>query len=119
MFFNIKVQAQQFEQDVGKKVIEYGNNLDLFEAMNKTIEFLFNVSIAITITFIAASGLQFILSAGDKAKVDNAKKSLTYSLIALAVIMVLNTLITYSLQLFGVGRVETVVSSVTLSQTGQ
>lgn len=119
MFFNIKVLAQQYEKDVGKKVIEFGSDLNIFDAINKTIGFLFDVAIALTITFIAVSGVKFILSIGDKAKVESAKNSLTYSLIALAIIILINLVITYTLQLFGTGRVETIVTGVTLTQTGQ
>lgn len=118
MFFNTKVLAQAYEKSVGNKIINFGSNRNLFDAMNTTADFLFNIGIALTFTFLAVSGVKYLMSAGDKNKTEEAKNSFLYSFLALVILFLINLSIKFIYQLFGAGRVETITSNVVLTQTG-
>lgn len=106
MLLNFKVQAQTYERTIGNTLLDYGVGLNLFNALNSTAALLFSIAVALTLTFIAVSGVRFITAEGDKAKKETAKNSLLYSLFALAIIFLFNLIITYMIQLFGGGPTE-------------
>ncbi len=119
MFFNTKVHAAaEFEKSIGSKIIDYGSTNNLFDAMDSTANLLFNIGIALTLTFLVVSGVKFLTSTGDKTKVESAKNSFYYSLLALIILFLINISIKFIYQLFGAGRVETIVSNPVLTKTG-
>src|SRR3989344_7900924 len=61
--------------DTGQKAINLGLNL------------FFVLGVVITITLVLYSGIQWMLSGGDKEKVASARGRLTYSIIGLVVIV--------------------------------
>ncbi len=70
----------------GQKIIQVGINL------------IFVVGIVIAIVFLIYSGIQWVMSEGDKQKLQNARNRLTYSIIGLLVIalsfFIINVVIT-------------------------
>lgn len=50
------------------------------------INLIFTIGVVLTVIFIIFSGIQWILSGGDKEKVQKARARLTYSIIGLLVI---------------------------------
>lgn len=81
------------EKQLGEKLLNFGTGSNLIDATNSTIVFFWNIAIVLIIVFIVVSGIKFITSTGDKAKVEEAKNSLKYSLIALAILLVMNYVI--------------------------
>lgn len=92
------------EKQLGEKLLNFGTESNLIDATNSTIVFFWNITIVLIIVFIVVSGIKFITSTGDKAKVEEAKNSLKYSLIALIILVVMNYVIfTLFKELFGGG----------------
>jgi len=105
------------EKELGEKVLNFGSTSNLIDATNSTIEFFWNIAIVLVIVFIVVSGVKFITSTGDKGKVEEAKHSLKYSLIALIILVVMNYVIfTFFKEFFGGGR-DAVVSKPILQRT--
>jgi heme/copper-type cytochrome/quinol oxidase subunit 2 len=93
------------EKELGEKLLNYGTQSNLIDATNSTIEFFWNIAIVVVIVFIVVSGLKFITSIGDKAKVQEAKDSLKYSIIALLILATLNFVVfTFFKDFFGGGK---------------
>jgi len=94
--------TQIVEKQLGEKLLNFGTESNLIDATNSTIVFFWNITIVLIIVFIVVSGIKFITSTGDKAKVEEAKNSLKYSLIALIILVVMNYVIfTLFKELFG------------------
>lgn len=104
------------EAQLGRSFFEYRTDEDLGNVFQNTVDFFFFLSYVICVIFIAVSGLKFITSAGDKGKLDSAKDSLKYSIIALAGLVLFNLILTYLIQIFG-GGTSTIFTPEPLDQT--
>jgi len=93
-----------FEQQLGEKVLNYGSGNNLVDAINSTISFFWNIAIVLVIVYLAVSGVKFLTSAGDKAKVESATNAIKYSIIALLILLFLNLVVyTFIPAIFGGG----------------
>ncbi len=66
-------------------------------AINIAIQLIFVVGIALAVAFVIISGIQWIISGGDKTKLQAARGRLTYAIVGLVVILgafvIINTVI--------------------------
>lgn len=70
-------------------------------ALQLGIELIFVVGIVLTVAFTIFSGIQWIISGGDKEKVQKARARLTYSIIGLLIIVVAFFIVGTIITLFG------------------
>lgn len=66
-----------------------------------TINLLFVFGIMIAIVFIFVSGIQWIISTGEKQKLQNARNRLIYSLVGLIIILIAFLIINFIFTLIG------------------
>jgi len=104
------------ETELGRTFFEYRTDEDLGNVFQNTVDFFFFLSYFICVVFIAVSGVKFITSAGDKGKLDSAKSSLKYSVIALSGLILFNLIITFLIQIFGGGSTS-IIPTLPLNQT--
>ncbi len=69
--------------------------------INVAITLLFVVGIALAIVFIIYSGIQWVISGGDKQKLQSARNRLTYSIVGLLVIALSFVMINQIINLLG------------------
>ena len=70
--------------------------------ISKGITILFIVAIILTLFFLIWGGISWITSAGDKTKIEGARKRLTYAVIGLVVVLLAFMIINIVGSLFGV-----------------
>jgi len=92
-----------YEYSLGQKFFDYRNSENLGDVFQGTVNFLFILAYTLSVIFIAVSGVKFMSSAGDKTKLETAKNSLTYSVLALILIFALTLLLNYIIDMFGGG----------------
>lgn len=64
-----------------------GGNADISSIINTAISLLFFVGVFLTIVMILISGIQWIMSGGDKGKIESARNRLTYSIIGFLLVI--------------------------------
>ncbi len=57
------------------------------DAINLAIQLIFVVGIVLAVAFVIISGIQWIISGGDKTKLQAARGRLTYAIVGLVVIL--------------------------------
>ena len=75
--------------ETGEKIIQFG------------IEAIFTISLILVVIFIIISGIQWIVSGGDKEKIQKAKGRITYSVVGLLVIIGAFFIVSTLISLFG------------------
>ena len=109
--------APVIEKELGEKVLNFGASGNLIDATNSTIAFFWNIAIVVVIVFIVVAGVKFITSAGEKSKVQEAKDSLKYSIIALLILVTLNYVVFTLLQEFFGGSRNAIGNKPVLQRT--
>ena len=74
--------------------------------ISKGITILFIVAIILTLYFLIWGGIQWITSAGDKTKIEAARKRLIYAVIGLVVVLLAFMIVNIVGALFGVDFFE-------------
>ncbi|MCX6783091.1 MAG: hypothetical protein NTZ20_03820 [Candidatus Levybacteria bacterium] len=64
-----------------------GGNANISSIINTAISLLFFVGVFLTIVMILISGIQWIMSGGDKGKIESARNRLTYSIIGFLLVI--------------------------------
>lgn len=71
------------------------------KALQVGITAVFIIGIILAVVFVIVSGIQWVLSGGDKQKLQNARNRLTYSIIGLIVIVASFLIVSVVIQLLG------------------
>lgn len=81
------------------------DNISVFSGtgslVNWAITLLFAVAVILTLIFILYGGLRWILSQGDKKGVEEARKTITYSIIGLLIVLLSFFIINFISFMFG------------------
>lgn len=84
-----------------------GNNIDI----NKLIAFIINaiivVGIVLSLVFLLYGGIRWIISGGDKAKVDTARSTIVASIVGLIIVILAWVIINAILTIFNAGNLTT------------
>ncbi len=92
-----------------------GNSASFATIFSWVVNLLFFAAIAIALIFLIWNGIRWILSGGDKGKVDEARKGVIAALIGLVVALVAYFIINLVLNLLGLGGLNSLsVPSITL-----
>lgn len=80
-------------------------------SINSLVAFILNMLIVIAIVasliFLIYGGIRWIISGGDKEKVETARKTVVSSIIGLVVVLLSWVIITITLQFLGLGNLST------------
>jgi len=98
--FITKVSAQAAEKKLGETFLNYGTTSNLNSVLQSTIDFIFNLALILSITFIAVGAVKFMASAGDKKAAEDAKDTIKYAFIGLLALFLLNLLLPMFLKVF-------------------
>lgn len=79
------VADAQFSVDTKARQGAANQTGDVAALINKAIGFVLSFVFGLSVLMIVVAGVMYIISAGDDAKVENAKKWLTYAVVGLIV----------------------------------
>ncbi len=71
------------------------------KAIQLGLQFAFVIGIVLAIVFVIVSGIQWIISGGDKEKIQGARNRLTYSIIGLVIIIASFLIVTIVISVLG------------------
>ena len=84
------------ERDWGQRVLNFGSSgSTVSSVLVSTINFVLGIAILVTVIMIVSGAIQYITSAGNKNKTEDAKTTLKNAFIALIGILILGSLLTY------------------------
>ena len=73
------------------------------------INLVFGVGIAISLVFLIVCGIKYSMSSGDQTKAEEARNCITNAIIGAVVIIAFRLLINLALNLFGFGKLDTLL----------
>ncbi len=89
-----KVDAVEIENPLGSTTFH--------GFIEKIIDFIFNVALAIAPIMIIVSGFYFVTAEGEPAKIETAKQIILWTLVGLLIIFLAKGLIKFLAQIFGI-----------------
>lgn len=106
----------EYEKSLGAAYLNYGVDSNLYYVLTNLTNFLLTLGYVLVFLFIGISGFKFIISGGDKNKKTEAIDSLKYALIALLVLLAVNSIITIFSNMF-TGADTGITTTVSLEET--
>ena len=76
------------------------NNITLMDAITSIIKVILFIVGALAVVMIIYSGIQYLLSAGDSAKVEKAKNTIMYAIVGLVVAIAAYAIVTWVVSIF-------------------
>ncbi|MFZ1250281.1 MAG: pilin [Candidatus Microsaccharimonas sp.] len=89
--------AQDPGTEICKSENRNDNSMDLIDAIVNTLLFIVGT---LAVIMIVVSGIWYVISAGDAAKVTRAKNTLTYSIVGLVIAFLAYAIINWVLKIF-------------------
>lgn len=88
----------------GAESIDIGNPLkttDVKELLNNIIDAMLQIVGVIAVAMIVYGGVQYMISGGEEKKLESAKKTITYAVVGLVVVILAGAIINFILETVG------------------
>lgn len=89
-------------------------NVGIGPVIGTIIQFIFVVAIVIALVFLVYGGLKWIVSGGDKGKVEEARGTIIAAIIGLVVVFLSYLILSFVLSLFGLNLTTLEIPSISL-----